>query len=88
MNFLQASEGTITDGTRAWEAMSSADRQLRQRCADEKGTKLKNPNFFVSTTRLRVRNIPATMDQKAIKQMFLDAVNPGALSPWFVCQEE
>jgi hypothetical protein len=41
--------------------------------------KLKNPNIFVSTTRLCVRNIPTSVDDRALKKVFLKAAdNPQA----------
>ena len=36
--------------------------------------KLKNPNFFISKTRLQVRNVPIDTDQKELKRIFHDAV--------------
>ena len=38
-----------------------------------KRQKLKNPNIFVSTTRLCIRNLPITVDDKKLKQEFLKA---------------
>ena len=40
--------------------------------------KLKNPNFFISKTRLQVRNVPLEMDQKQLKRVFFDAVKQRA----------
>ena len=37
--------------------------------------KLRNPNIFVSDTRLCVRNIPATTTDKQLRQIFLEAAN-------------
>ena len=39
--------------------------------------KLKNPNIFVSPTRLCVRNIPFAVDDKRLKQAFLKAAGGG-----------
>ena len=35
--------------------------------------KLANPNYFVSKTRLSIRNLPLTVDEKQLKKMFIDA---------------
>ena len=39
---------------------------------------MKNPNYFVSRTRLSVRNIPPEIDSKTLKRMFIDAVKQRA----------
>ncbi len=49
-------------------------RQRRKRAAEEKKLKLKSPNFFVSPSRLSVRNIPYSMNEKQLRQLFLEAV--------------
>ena len=38
-----------------------------------KRQKLKNPNIFVSSTRLSVHNIPVNVDEKQLKKVFLKA---------------
>lgn len=70
----QAKEGTIEEGSAAWDSLSVTDRTKRKRAAEEKNTKLRSPNFSVSRTRLSVRNIPLTMQEKALKQLFIAAV--------------
>lgn len=54
--------------------MSATDRSKRKRAAEEKNTKLRSPNFSVSRTRLSVRNIPFTLQEKELKQLFIAAV--------------
>ena len=54
--------------------MSATDRSKRKRAAEEKNTKLRSPNFSVSQTRLSVRNIPFTLQEKELKQLFIAAV--------------
>lgn len=71
---VQAKEGTIEEGSAAWDSLSVTDRTKRKRAAEEKNTKLRSPNFSVSRTRLSVRNIPLTMQEKALKQLFIAAV--------------
>lgn len=71
---VQAKEGTIEEGSAAWDSLSVTDRTKRKRAAEEKNSKLRSPNFSVSRTRLSVRNIPLTMQEKALKQLFIAAV--------------
>ena len=73
-NDAQASEGEITEGSPAWESVPAGDRPRRKRAAADKALKLRSPNFAVSTTRLSVRNIPASMSDKTLKQLALQAV--------------
>lgn len=76
---LQSKEGYIEEGSAAWQGMSEADRTRRKRAAEEKNTKLRSPNFFVSMTRLAVGNIPLIMQEKELKQLFISAVCPCAI---------
>ena len=59
--------------------MSVSDRAKRKRAAEEKNTKLRSPNFSVSRTRLSVRNLPFTMQEKELKQLFIAAVRLSGL---------
>lgn len=77
---VQAKEGHIQEGSTAWEEMSANDRNRRTRAAAEKNMKLRSPNFFVSTTRLSLRNIPPSLDEKALKKLVVDAVRPTSAS--------
>ncbi|KAL0051511.1 hypothetical protein WJX82_008930 [Trebouxia sp. C0006] len=77
-NLYLAKEGTIEEGSAAWDSLSVTDRTKRKRAAEEKNTKLRSPNFSVSRTRLSVRNIPLTMQEKALKQLFIAAVKEHA----------
>lgn len=99
---MQAGEGEIAEGSPAWESVPAGDRDRRKRAAADKALKLRSPNFAVSTTRLTVRNIPASMSDKALKQLALQAVrcvswssamptlqlfcNGPQHSPFFKCQ--
>ena len=69
----------IEEGSAAWESMSVSDRAKRKRAAEEKNTKLRSPNFSVSRTRLSVRNLPFTMQEQELKQLFIGAVGPQCL---------
>ena len=73
---LQMKEGQIEDGSAAWQAMSAADRTKRTRAAAEAKLKLKSPNFFVSRTRLCLRNLPHQISEKALKDLIIAAVGP------------
>ena len=71
----------IEEGSAAWESMSVTDRGKRKRAAEEKNTKLRSPNFSVSRTRLSVRNLPFSLQEKELKQLFIAAVSSiGTLS--------
>lgn len=48
------------------------------RLQNEKLTKLKSPNFAVSTTRLAVHNVPKEMTEKQLKALFIAAVKQRA----------
>lgn len=71
---LQMKEGQIEEGSTAWQAMSAADQTKRKRAAAEARTKLKSPNFFVSRTRLCLRNLPHQISDKALKDLVIAAV--------------
>ena len=77
---MQAREGAIEEGSPAWEALSVGDRGKRKRAAEEKNLKLRSPNFSVSRTRLSLRNIPQSLDEKGIKQLFIAAVSSSSTS--------
>lgn len=63
-NMYLAREGTIDPASPAYQALSQADRNKRDSAAAEKKVKLKNPNYFVSKTRLSIRNLPLEVDEK------------------------
>ncbi|KAK9842211.1 hypothetical protein WJX81_000775 [Elliptochloris bilobata] len=77
-NLYLAKEGAIEEDSPAWAAMSGADRTKRRRAAAELQTKLKSPNFFVSRTRLCVRNLPYSLDEKQLKELLVAAVKERA----------
>ena len=78
-------EGQIEEGSAAWEAMSAADRTKRKRAAAESRTKLKSPNFFVSRTRLCLRNLPHQISEKALKDLVIAAVGHMLPLPNLTC---
>ena len=77
-NLYLAYEGVITEQDEASNDMSKADLAKRQRALIEKKNKLQNPNFFVSKTRLSIRNIPKDYDDKDLRALFKKHSPPGA----------
>ncbi|CAL5229018.1 g12263 [Coccomyxa viridis] len=77
-NLYLMKEGQIEEGSAAWQAMSAADQTKRKRAAAESRTKLKSPNFFVSHTRLCLRNLPHQISEKALKDLVIAAVKERA----------
>ena len=77
-NLYLASEGQVHEEGPAARGVSQTDIQKRRRAREEQAMKLKNPNFFISKTRLQVRNVPLEMDQKQLKRVFIDAVKQRA----------
>ena len=82
---MQAREGAIEEGSPAWEALSVGDRGKRKRAAEEKNLKLRSPNFSVSRTRLSLRNIPQSLDERGVKQLFMAAVSSSSPSSGAGC---
>ena len=76
LSLVQMKEGLIEEGSQAWQAMSAADQTKRKRAAAEAKTKLKSPNFFVSRTRLCLRNLSHQISEKALKDLVVAAVGP------------
>lgn len=68
-NLHLAMEGVIKDGTNAATGVSKADMMKRKLALEAKKKKLKNINFFVSTDRLCVRNMPSTFGETDLKQL-------------------
>ena len=76
---MQAKEGLIEEGSSIWQDLSKGDQDKRSRASKEKATKLRSPNFYVSTTRINLRNLPFTMDEKALKTLLIAAVSSFSL---------
>lgn len=77
-NMHLAKEGVIHRESKSAEGVSDSDLAKRDQAEIEKKKKLKDSNFFVSPTRLSVRNLPATFDDTKLKELFLTAAGPGA----------
>ncbi|XP_063782760.1 RNA-binding protein 28 [Pseudophryne corroboree] len=76
-NLHLAREGLIREGTKAAEGVSSEDLAKRARFEEIKRQKLKFQSIFVSKTRLCVHNIPKSVDDKKLRQLFLNAAGGG-----------
>lgn len=75
-------EGLIEEGSTAWQGLSEGDMAKRRRVAEEMRQKLKNPNYSLSKTRLAIRNIPASVDETALKRLVIAAVRYRGGSSW------
>ena len=67
-------EGKIEEGSAAWNELSKTDQQIRKRSVQLKKEKLKNPTFFVSKTRLCIRNLPAWMRDSDLEKLVVTSV--------------
>lgn len=85
-NMYLANEGLIIPVTEGDEHnhgpaktanMSEADKEKRQRAQSEKNKKLQNPLFFVSATRLSIRNLGKTVNDKELREICLNAAKNG-----------
>jgi nucleolar protein 4 len=77
-NIYLSKEGAIPEDSAAWEDLSASDKAKRKRAVEEARTKLRSPNFCVSKTRLNVRNVPRSWDEKKVKALFIAAVKERA----------
>uniref|UniRef100_A0A8C5QRC0 RNA binding motif protein 28 n=1 Tax=Leptobrachium leishanense TaxID=445787 RepID=A0A8C5QRC0_9ANUR len=76
-NLYLAREGLIREGSQAAEGVSPEDMTKRTRFAEIKRQKLQLQHIFVSKTRLCVHNIPKSVDDKKLRQLFLTAAGGG-----------
>jgi nucleolar protein 4 len=69
------SEGTVARGSKLYEQLGKAELDIREASAKQRQKLLKtNPNLCLSLTRLSVRNIPRSVDSKALKALAREAV--------------
>ncbi|KAJ7543705.1 hypothetical protein O6H91_09G049400 [Diphasiastrum complanatum] len=73
-NLYLSKEGVIQEGAPAAAGVSKGDIVKRKLLESEKATKLRSPNFHVSTTRLAIHNLPKTTTEKEVKKLFIEAV--------------
>ena len=70
-NLYLAAEGVIREGDPAASFLTPAELALRANAERIKAQKLRDPSHFVSRTRLCVRNLPLSCDERQLKNVFL-----------------
>lgn len=73
-NLCLLDEGHIPDDSLLWKGLSSKEKAMRMRGVSLMKQKLKDPNCYLSRTRLMIRNLPSSMDGNALKSLFQEAV--------------
>jgi nucleolar protein 4 len=69
------SEGTVPHGSKLFNQLSEAERNIRDASAKQRQKLIKtNPNLGLSLTRLSIRNVPRWIDSKALKALAREAV--------------
>ncbi|XP_062469638.1 RNA-binding protein 28 [Pezoporus occidentalis] len=80
-NLYLAREGLIRAGTKAAEGVSDADMAKRARFEELKAQKLRDPNIFVSRTRLCIHNLPKAIDSTHLRQVLRRLLGGGGKGP-------
>ena len=80
-NLYLAKEGTIDLQSQEAKLLSKSELVKRQRAASEKKAKLANPNYFVSKTRVCIRNLAASVAEKQLRDVLIKHVKgtPGKI---------
>lgn len=74
-NLFLLNEGRITANSKLAEKISEAELEIRQKSYDLRKQQLnKNPTLHLSLTRLAIRNLPRSMNEKALKALGRKAV--------------
>ncbi|XP_076324339.1 RNA-binding protein 28 [Tachypleus tridentatus] len=73
-NLYLAREGQVRAGSMAAEGVSQTDLAKRMQLETRKQKLLRNYQYFISPVRLMVHNLPASVDDRRLKGMFLQAV--------------
>jgi len=69
------SEGTIASNTKLWESLPPSEQTMREASLRQRKALIEgNPSLSLSLTRLSVRNIPRSIDSKALKALAREAV--------------
>ncbi|KAK5110393.1 hypothetical protein LTR62_006101 [Meristemomyces frigidus] len=69
------SEGTISTKSPLYEKLSPSEKTMRESSAKQRKTLIEsNPSLHLSLTRLSVRNLPRSIDSKALKALAREAV--------------
>ncbi|XP_050520882.1 RNA-binding protein 28 [Daktulosphaira vitifoliae] len=79
-NLYLIKEGVIVAGTAAANGVSISDMNKRLELEQWKSQVLKNLNMFVARNRLIVHNLPASMDNKKLKELFIKYTHSKAVS--------
>lgn len=77
-NLYLADEGLVLQDSGAAEGAAKSDMEKRVLARKDKKSKLKNPIFFVSPTRLSVRNLGRHVTDGKLKSMAAAAARAGA----------
>ncbi|KAL4141637.1 hypothetical protein QTP88_004242 [Uroleucon formosanum] len=78
-NLYLIKEGVIIAGTAAANGVSVHDMNKRLELEQWKSQVLKNLNMFVARNRLIIHNLPASMDNKTLKDLFTKYTHPKAV---------
>lgn len=78
-NLYLIKEGVIIVGTAAANGVSVHDMKKRLELEQWKSQVLKNLNMFVARNRLIIHNLPANMDNKTLKDLFIKYTHPKAV---------
>ncbi|XP_077965753.1 RNA-binding protein 28-like [Styela clava] len=70
-NLYLGREGMVRSGTQAAEGLSQIELKKREKIENAKRSKLKNPNIFVSKTRLCFHNLPKSVEEAKLRQIIL-----------------
>lgn len=76
-NLYLADEGLVLEDSAAAEGAAKSDMEKRVLARKDKKSKLKNPIFFVSPTRLSVRNLGRHVTDAKLKSMAMGAARAG-----------
>jgi len=80
-NLYLGKEGAIYPDSEAAKSLSKTELAKRLKAEQEKKRKLKNSNYFVSKTRLSIRNLPPTVDEKGLKELVINAIKKRLSNP-------
>ena len=80
-NLYLAKEGAMDLQSSESKMLSKSELVKRRRAASEKKAKLANPNYFISKTRLCIRNLATSVSEKQLRDVLLKYVKgtPGKI---------
>lgn len=74
-NLYLLKESSIDMDSPDGKDMSLMDKQKRIKATQESSVKLKNLNCFISKTRISIRNMPLTLDEKELRSIIFQYLN-------------